>query len=92
METLVVETKALHGIKPVPQCNHVGSTAEYRGESIVILYTTCALITMHRHQNINKEAFTRAWLYVTIIDINTIILQYYSGYVGVGLGGITHGN
>ena len=39
------------------------------------------------------QALTRAWLYVTIIDINTIILQYYSGYVGVDfLGVITHGN
>ena len=39
------------------------------------------------------QAFTRAWLYVTIIDINTIILQYYSGYVGGDFGGgITHGN
>ena len=30
---------------------------------------------------------TSAWLYVTIIDINTIILQYYSGYVRVGFWG-----
>ena len=37
------------------------------------------------------QALTRAWFDVTIIDINTIILQYYSGYVGVGLG-IAHGN
>ena len=28
-------------------------------------------------------ALTRVWLDVTIIDINTILLQYYSGYVGV---------
>ena len=28
-------------------------------------------------------ALTRVWFDVTIIDINTILLQYYSGYVGV---------
>ena len=29
------------------------------------------------------QALTRVWFDVTIIDINTILLQYYSGYVGV---------
>ena len=29
------------------------------------------------------QAFTRVWSDVTIIDTNTILLQYYSGYVGV---------
>ena len=28
-------------------------------------------------------ALTRVWFYVTVIDIITIILQYYSGYAGV---------
>ena len=28
-------------------------------------------------------ALTRVWFDVTVIDINTILLQYYSGYVGV---------
>ena len=36
-------------------------------------------------------AFTRVWFDVTVIDINTLLLQYYSGYVGVWLG-ITHGD
>ena len=29
------------------------------------------------------RALTRVWFDVTIIDINTILLEYYSGYVGV---------
>ena len=29
------------------------------------------------------QAFTRVWFDVTIIDINTILLHDYSGYVGV---------
>ena len=29
------------------------------------------------------QALTRVWFDVTVIDINTILLQYYSGYVGV---------
>ena len=40
--TLAVGTKALHGIKRVPQCSHLESTEQYNkiGEKpIVILYT-----------------------------------------------------
>ena len=29
------------------------------------------------------QAFTRVWFDVTIIDINIILLEYYSGCVGV---------
>ena len=32
------------------------------------------------------QALTRAWLYVTIIDINTIILQYYPVDPGSSVG------
>ena len=30
-----------------------------------------------------NQALTRVWFDVTIIDIKTILLQCYSGYVGV---------
>ena len=40
MGTLAVETKPLHGIKRVPQCNYIGSTVYNIGEKpSVILYT-----------------------------------------------------
>ena len=29
------------------------------------------------------QALTRVWFDVTIIDINTLLLQYYNGYVVV---------
>ena len=34
MGTMALETKPLHGIKRVPQCNHIGSTVYYRGEAL----------------------------------------------------------
>ena len=41
MGTFSLETEPLHGIKRVPQCNHIGSTVYYRGESLRhnVLYT-----------------------------------------------------
>ena len=45
-----------------------------------VQYTTSGSLT---YILLFTQALTRAWFDVTIIDINTILLQYYSGYVGV---------
>ena len=45
MGTLAVETKPLHGIKRVPQCNHIGSTVFQKN------WCTCMAIDVSVHIN-----------------------------------------
>ena len=56
--------------------------------SISVQYTTSGSLP---YILLFTQALTHVWFDVTIIDINTILLQHYSGYVGVWLG-IVHGD
>ena len=52
MGILVVETKPLHGIKRVPQCNYNTSGRQYKiGEKPSVILYTYILISMQGHQN-----------------------------------------
>ena len=68
MGTLAVETKPLHGIKRVPQCNYIGSTSIISGRSPP-LYCTLTLISMQGHRNHNH-------FYLRVLDYSVVIWSF----------------
>ena len=57
-----------------------GGVCDIPAGQLMVVYTSSGSLL---YNLLFTQALTRVWFDVTIIDINTILLQYYSGYVGV---------